>query len=102
MKENVDFNDRDYVYKKIASKNRIIQTSLRSIGEKMNLPFSLTFHVARHTFAVLALRQNKNIYTVSKLLGHTSIRATEMTYANFLPEDYKRTFLETIDFGIAI
>ena len=102
MKEDVDFNDRDYVYKKIASKNRIIQTSLRSIGEKMNLPFSLTFHVARHTFAVLALRQNKNIYTVSKLLGHTSIRATEMTYANFLPEDYKRTFLETIDFGIAI
>ena len=65
MREDVDFNDRDYVYKKIASKNRIIQTSLRSIGVKMKLPFSLTFHVARHTFAVFALRKNQNLYMVS-------------------------------------
>ena len=102
MREDVDFNDRDYVYKKIASKNRIIQTSLRSIGVKMKLPFSLTFHVARHTFAVFALRKNQNLYMVSKLLGHTSIRATEKTYAEFLPEDYKKSFLETLDFDIAI
>ena len=102
MKENVDFNDRDYVYKKITSKNRIIQTSLRSIGVKMKLPFSLTFHVARHTFAVFALRKNQNLYMVSKLLGHTSIRATEKTYAEFLPDDYRKSFLETIDFGIVI
>ena len=88
--------------KKIASKNRIIQTSLHSIGEKMNLPFNLSIHVARHTFAVFALRQNQNIYTVSKLLGHTSTMATEKTYAEFLPEDYKKTFIETIDFGIAV
>ena len=102
MKEDIDFNNRDYVYKKIASKNRIIQTSLHSIGEKMNLPFNLSIHVARHTFAVFALRQNQNIYTVSKLLGHTSTMATEKTYAEFLPEDYKKTFIETIDFGIAV
>ena len=62
----------------------------------------LAFHVARHTFAVLALRQHKNLYAVSKLLGHTSIRATEKTYAEFLPEDYKKISLETIDFDIAI
>lgn len=102
MDEDVDFNNRDYVYKKIASKNRVIQTSLRSIGEKMKLPFSLTFHVARHTFAVFALRKNQNLYMVSKLLGHSSIRATEKTYAEFLPEDYKKSFIETIDFDIAI
>ena len=62
----------------------------------------LAFHCARHTFAVLALRQHKNLYAVSKLLGHTSIRATEKTYAEFLPDDYKKISLETIDFGIAI
>lgn len=102
MDENVDFKDRKYVHNKIASKNRIIQNSLRSIGEKMNLPFSLTFHVARHTFAVLALRQNPNIYAVSKYLGHSSTTATEKTYAKFLPSDYKTTFLEKMDFGISI
>ena len=68
----------------------------------MNLPFHLTFHVARHTFAVFALRQNPNIYEVSKYLGHTSVRSTERTYAEFLPEDYKTTFLKKIDFGITL
>jgi integrase len=102
MKEDADLTNPDFLFKKIASKNRIIQTSLHAIGEKMNLPFNLSFHCARHTFAVLALRQNKNLYTVSKLLGHTSIRATEKTYAEFLPDDYKKISLETIDFGIAI
>ena len=102
MKEDADLTNPDFLFKKIASKNRIIQTSLHAIGEKMNLPFNLSFHCARHTFAVLALRQHKNIYAVSKLLGHTSIRATEKTYAEFLPDDYKKISLETIDFGIAI
>lgn len=102
MKEDADLTNPDFLFKKIASKNRIIQTSLHAIGEKMNLPFNLSFHCARHTFAVLALRQHKNLYAVSKLLGHTSIRATEKTYAEFLPDDYKKISLETIDFGIAI
>lgn len=102
MKEDIDFKDSKRVHNTIYSKNRIIQTSLRSIGEKMNLPFHLTFHVARHTFAVFTLRQNPNIYEVSKYLGHTSIRSTERTYAEFLPEDYKTTFLKKIDFGISL
>ena len=58
MKEDDDFNDRDYVYKKIASKNRIIQTSLQSIGVKMKLPFSLTFHLARHCISSFSLKIN--------------------------------------------
>ena len=62
----------------------------------------LAFHLARHTFAVFALRQNPNIYEVSKYLGHTSVRSTERTYAEFLPEDYKTTFLKKIDFGITL
>ena len=102
LHEDVDFTDRKYIHNTITSKNRSIQTSLRSIGEKMNLPFHLTFHVARHTFAVFALRQNPNIFAVSKYLGHTTTRSTERTYAKFLPEDYKTTFLDKIDFGMSI
>lgn len=102
LHKDVDFKDSKYIHNTIASKNRSIQTSLRAIGDKMKLPFHLTFHVARHTFAVFALRQNPNIYAVSKYLGHTSTRSTERTYAEFLPEDYRKTFLEKIDFGMAI
>ena len=58
MNEDVDFNNRDYVFKKIASKNRIIQTSLHSVGVKMNLPFSLSFHGTRHSISSFSLKTN--------------------------------------------
>ncbi len=38
-------------------------------------------HVARHTFATLALNKGVSLESVSKILGHTNIRTT-MIYAN--------------------
>jgi integrase len=37
-----------------------------------------TTHELRHTFATWALRRSKNLYAVSKSLGHSQLRQTEI------------------------
>lgn len=52
-----DTSDAALFDKKIKSKNRILQTSLNEIGNKMGLPFHLTMHVARHWFQAYPLNE---------------------------------------------
>ena len=46
---------------------------------------NVSFHTSRHTFAVLTLAAGGDLYTVGKLLGHTSINSTQV-YADVVME----------------
>lgn len=73
-------------FKKVKNaKTRTINQSLRSIGDKMGLPFNLHIHLGRHTFAMMALNGGVNIQTTSSMLGHASTMVTEKVYATLLP-----------------
>jgi len=51
---------------------------LKQWAKEAGLSKDITFHVARHSFATNLLTNKTDIYTVSKLLGHTSLKHTQI------------------------
>ena len=46
---------------------------------------NISFHCARHTFATMALTQGADLYSISKLLGHTNVATTQI-YATIIDQ----------------
>jgi integrase len=67
---------------------------LKSAG--IEKPF--TFHCFRHTFATLQISMGTDIYTVSKMLGHTDLKTTEI-YAKIVDQK-KKEAANRISLGI--
>jgi integrase len=84
--EGFDRTDSEAIYKRRNSWNNTINTALKAIEKDLGWNIGLTFHVARHTWAVLALANGASISEISRLLGHRSTGVTELVYAEFLPE----------------
>lgn len=61
--------------------NQKMNERLHEIEALLALPLSLTCHVGRRTFGMLALDAGVSMESVSKMLGHSSIRMTETIYS---------------------
>lgn len=75
-KENYIFKFRD---------RSIIYDYLNNWAKAAGVEKHVTFHMSRHTCATLLLYYGTDLYTVSKILGHTSIKTTQV-YAKVADE----------------
>lgn len=72
------------------AETKLISNGLRFIFTcPLFLAQPITFHLARHTHATMMLTLGVDLYTVSKLLGHTNIQTTQI-YAKLVDESKKK------------
>lgn len=77
-------SDTDKVFHDLISlgrSNEILSRWAKAAG----IDKHITFHVARHTHATMMITLGADLYTVSKLLGHTNIQTTQI-YAKIVDE----------------
>lgn len=58
--------------------NQKVNAALKVISNLTGINKNISFHSGRHSFATLSLELGVDIKTVSGLLGHTSIKSTEI------------------------
>ena len=63
--------------------NQKMNDYLKEIATVCGINKKITFHVARHSFATLSISYGVPIESVSKMLGHTNIRTTQI-YAKII------------------
>lgn len=87
INDKIAYNNNEETRYTIASKeNHYANFQLNRMGRNLNLPFSLSFHLSRHSFATNALNNGMRIEHVSKLMDHQDISTTQI-YAKIINEE---------------
>ena len=82
------------------AETKLISNGLRFILTcPLFLAQPITFHCFRHSYATLQLAGGTDIYTVSKMLGHTNVRTTQI-YAKVI-DAKKEKATETIKLDLS-
>ena len=69
----------------MSSKTTIYNKQLKKLQERCGLNKVLTTHLSRHSYTGLMIEHTgKDIYTISKNLGHSGLGSTEHYVSDFL------------------
>lgn len=67
----------------IGSQNALVNKYLKELQRRAGIETKVSFHLARHTAAWRMYRSIGDVYAVSKLLGHSSVKQTERYLEGF-------------------
>ena len=71
-------NKKGFVFQELRKYDNLkINNALKKWIKSAGITRNLTYHSSRHGYAIMLLRHDTDIFTVSKLLGHHSISMTE-------------------------
>lgn len=82
-------------YKKIIDARKRENKKLKLIAEMCDFEENLTSYVSRHSFASLAKNNDIPVTAISEMLGHTSIKTTQI-YLDNLHSDKLDDYSEKI------
>lgn len=70
--------DNDKVFHQLRITSTTVEVVLAEWMREAGIQKHITYHCSRHTAATLLLTLGADLYTVSKILGHSSIKMTEV------------------------
>jgi integrase len=91
---DIDYADAMFLPNRISAKTALINKYLKVIATKAEINKKISTHTARHSFADIARKKTNNIYNLSKTLGHSDLKVTEVYLASFDEEAVDSTLDE--------
>ena len=82
MPEKGESTSADYVFGNLVNYGNVNE-NLKKWAEAAGIRKHISYHTSRHSFATMLLTLGADLYTVSKLLGHSSVKHTQI-YARII------------------
>ena len=86
LDKEVDYTDKQVLFRAISSATAYANKNLKKLAVMAKVDKGISFHTSRHTFATRALRKGIRMEYVSKLMGHASLKTTQV-YAKIVNEE---------------
>lgn len=83
MKEQLPHEIKKMLLQHTNAKNSLLNKYLGKLAEMAGIEKKISMHIARHSFANIARQKNVNLYDISKMLGHSSLKITESYLSKF-------------------